>query len=163
MSPAQRLLDVFAMVGVHLQHAADPLAAVFDRVQNLAAARHHTRINTHKGQRADKRVGHDLEGEPGEGLVIRRMALDRLVRAHLDALDRRDVGWRRQVVDNGIEQRLHALVLEGRAAQHRDKGAADRTLADTPLQRRFVGLFAAEIGFERRVILLDRSLDQTRM
>ena len=34
--------------------------------------------------------------------------------------DRRDVERRRQVVDDGVEQRLHALVLEGRAAEDRD-------------------------------------------
>ena len=34
-----------------------------------------------------------------------------------------DVGRRRQIVDDRVEQRLHALVLERRAAQHRDEGA----------------------------------------
>ena len=83
----------------------------------------HARIDPHEGQRADKRIAHDLEGEPGKRLVVGRVAQHRLVGAHLDAVDRGDVGRRRQVGDDRIEQRLHALVLEGRAAQHRDKGA----------------------------------------
>ena len=35
--------------------------------------------------------------------------------------DRRDVERRREVVDDRVEQRLHALVLERRAAEHRDE------------------------------------------
>ncbi len=37
----------------------------------------------------------------------------------VDALDRADVERRRQVVDDRVEQRLHALVLERGAAEHR--------------------------------------------
>ena len=37
----------------------------------------------------------------------------------LEALDRRHVERARQVVEHRVEQRLHALVLERRAAQHR--------------------------------------------
>ena len=118
-----RFLDVLAVVGVHQQHAADALAVVLDRVQHLRAGVQHARIDPDEGQGADKRVGHDLEGEAGERLVVRGAADDDLVRAHLDALDRRDIGRRRQIVDDGVEQRLNALVLEGRAAQHRHEGA----------------------------------------
>ena len=39
-------------------------------------------------------------------------------------LDAGDVGRARQVVDHRVEQRLHALVLEGGAAEHRAEGAA---------------------------------------
>ena len=41
--------------------------------------------------------------------------------ARVEADDRRDVERRRQVVDHRVEQRLHALVLEGRAADDRDE------------------------------------------
>ena len=112
---------------------------------------------------ADKRVGHDLEGERREGLLVRGMPHDRLVGAHLDALDRRDVGRRRQVIDDSVEQRLDAFVLEGRAAQYRDKSRGDRALADAALQRFDIGLLAAEIGFERGIVLLDRQFDKLVM
>jgi len=46
----QRLLDVLAVIGVHLQHPADPFATAFDSVQHLAAACHHAGIDTHKRQ-----------------------------------------------------------------------------------------------------------------
>src|SRR3546814_6779735 len=67
---------------------------------------------------------------------------------------------RRQVVDDGIEQRLHALVLEGGAKQHWDEGVGDRTLADTASQRLDIRLVALEIGLHRRIVLLDGALDE---
>ena len=118
---------------MHQQHAADPLAVVLDRVEDLRAGAENAGIDADKRQRADKRVGHDLEGQRGKGLLVRGVPHDRLVRAHLDAFDRRHVGRRRQVIDNGVEQRLDALVLEGRAAQYRHKGRGDRPLADAAL------------------------------
>ena len=114
------------------------------------------RIDADEGQRSDKRVGHDLESEAGERLVVRGVALDRLVGAHLDAPIAGDIGRRRQIRDDGVEQRLHALVLERRAAQHRDEGARYRALADAASQRLGVGLLASEIGLERGIVLLDR-------
>src|SRR5947207_8684502 len=91
------------------------------------------------------------------------MLHDRLVGAHLDALDRRYVGRRRQVIDDSVEQRLDAFVLEGRAAQYRDKSRGDRALADAALQGFDIGLLAAEIGFERGIVLLDRQFDKLVM
>jgi hypothetical protein len=56
-------------------------------------------------------------GENGSSSGALRVSLRLFVR--VDALDRRDVERRRQVVDDRVEQRLHALVLERRAAEHR--------------------------------------------
>ena len=80
------------------------------------------------------RVGHDLEGQAGERLVVARLrtmtsssSLDRV------ALDAVDVERRGQVLDHRVEQRLDALVLERRAAEHGgdlvgERGATDRGL-----------------------------------
>ena len=78
----------------------------------------------------------------------------------VDALDRAAVGGRRQVVDDGVEQRLHALVLEGRAAQHRMEGARLHGLAHQAAQGRLVRLVAVEVGGHRLVVELDGGLDQ---
>ena len=62
-----------------------------------------------------------------------------LVCAHLH-------GWhiqrRRQVSDHGIQQRLHALVLEGAAAEDGNKAVPDAALPNQPLQRLCAGLLA---------------------
>src|SRR5208337_2498514 len=125
---------------------ADPLAAALDGIERLAAARHHAGIDTHEGQRANKRIAHNLEGKPGERLVVRAAAHRSLVRAHLDAVDRRDVGRRRQVVDDRVEERLYPLVFKGRAAQHRDKGGADRAFANAAFEGLLARFLAAEIS-----------------
>ena len=64
---------------------------------------------------------------------------------HLEAFDRRNVQRRRQIVDDRVEQRLDALVLERRAAQHRHEREVERALADQLLERRRVGLGAFEV------------------
>ena len=67
---------------------------------------------------------------------------------------------RRQKVDDGVEQRLHALVLEGRTAQHRQHAARDRRLAQRRLEALDRDLFAVEEHLEQLVVLLGDRLDQ---
>src|SRR5262249_58618491 len=81
---------------------------------------------------------------------------------YLYAFYRRDIRRGRQVINDRVEQGLHPFVFEGRTTQHRNKGPCDRALADAPLQQVFGRLIAAEISFERPIVLLDRRLDQSR-
>ena len=97
----------------------EPLLAALDRVVDGVARAHDAGIDAEKGELADVRVGHDLEREPGERrVVLRRSLLDFAVL--IGALDGGNVDRRRHVVEHRVEHRLHALVLEGRAAQHRE-------------------------------------------
>ena len=70
------------------------------------------------------------------------------------------IGRRRQVVDDRVEQRLNALVLEGRAAQHRMEGATLHGGADQAAQGRIVRLLAVEVGHHRLVVHLDGRFDE---
>ena len=63
-----------------------------------------------------------LKASMEKGSSSRGMALHLLAGVDVDALDRLAIDRRRQIVDDGVEQRLHALVLEGRAAEDRDEG-----------------------------------------
>ncbi len=74
------------------------------------------RIDARKGQRADERIVHDLERERREGRVILRRTRVGGDAVELEALDVLDVERARQIVDDAVEQRLDALVLERRAA-----------------------------------------------
>ena len=65
-----------------------------------------------------------LNASAANGSASSASRVGRLPRRVL-ARHRRDVGRRRQEVDDRVEQRLHALVLERRAAEHRH-GAARR-------------------------------------
>src|SRR5438270_429732 len=111
-------LDFLALVGVHLQQAPDALLLALHRGVHRVAGTEHARIHADEGKLTDERVGHDLERERGERLVVVRRARRRLAVLGL-ALHRRDVERRGQVINHRIEHRLHALVLERGAAQHR--------------------------------------------
>jgi hypothetical protein len=152
-------LYVFAVVGMHMQHAADALLSILDGVEHLGAAFKHAGIDPHEGQRSDKGIGHDLEGERRQRLAVVGSALERLIAIGLDALDGRHVGGRRKKVDHGIEQRLNALVLERRAAQHRHKGKATGAAANAALERFLVGLATFEVGLHRAIVLFNGELD----
>ena len=153
-------LDVFAVVGVHEQHAADAFPLVLGRIEHGRARLDLARIDAAEGDRADERVVHDLEGEHGEGLGVARHANDFRAGVHVVALDAAAIDRRGQIVDDRVEQRLHALVLEGRAAEHRhERDLLDR-LADAALERVDVRLVAVEIGGHHIVVELDRGFDQ---
>ncbi len=152
-------LDVFAVVGVHQQHAADALFAFLGRVHHAGAAFELARIDAAEGDGADERIVHDLECQQRHRLGIQRLALD-LIALEIDTNHRRHVDRRRQVIDHGVEQRLHALVLEGGAAKHRKELAGNGRLANEALERRLVGLLAFEIRGHGVVIELDRGLNQ---
>ena len=70
------------------------------------------------------------------------------------------INGRRQVVDDGVEQRLHALVLERRAAEDRVERAGDDRLADQRLESRFIRLDTIEISSHRVVVEFDGSLEK---
>ena len=65
----------------------------------------------------------------------------------------------RQVVDDRIEQRLHALVLEGGATEHRHDLAGDGRLPDGPHDLLERQLLAAQVLRHQLVIVLDGRLD----
>src|SRR5436190_2434390 len=170
--PGVDFLDLFALVRVHLQQAPDALALLLGRVVDRRPRGEDARVDADEGQLADERVGHDLEAERRERrVVLRRTVLDRLgPLVGVEPLDRRHVDRRRQVVDDRVEQKLHALVLERRAADDRHEGGlrllplgVDRGV-DALAQRRLdlvLGhLFAVEVLLEDLVVRLADLLDQ---
>ncbi len=68
---------VLPVVGVHLQDAPDPLLAVLGRVEDGRPLGQGARVDPEVGELAHVGVGHDLEGQGGEGLGVVRLALDR--------------------------------------------------------------------------------------
>src|SRR5579883_576562 len=111
--------DFLALIGVHLEQAADAFAGALGRVVDVAAGFEHAGIDADVGDVADKRVGHDFEGQGGERLVIRGTTEFGLVIAGVNAFDGRNIEGRREVIHDGIEERLNAFVLEGGAGKHR--------------------------------------------
>ena len=60
------LVDVLAVVGVHLQQAADALLVALGGVQDVGAGGQRAGVDAEVGQLADVRVGHDLERQRRE-------------------------------------------------------------------------------------------------
>jgi len=159
--PGAHFLDFLALVGMHLQQPADPLLAVLGAVVDVRARRQDARVHAEERELPDIRVGHDLEREGRERLVIRRLALGvrRVVVGHV-ALDGGDVGRRREIIDHGVEQLLDALVLERRATQHRHDRARDRRLPQHLLDLVLGQLVLLQVFVEDGVVVLDDRLEQ---
>ena len=139
---------------MHQQHAADALLLVARRIDHAGAARQHAGIDTAEGDGADERIVHDLECEQRQRFLVVGPA-NHFVAVVIDALDRGHVDRRRQIVHHRVEQRLNALVLESRAAQHRIERAGQHRLADQALECRLIGFLAVEVGGQRVVIEFD--------
>ena len=153
------LVDLLAVVGVHLRGSrADALLLALGRVEHVRAGLERARVDPEEGELADERVGRDLEGEGREGLLVVDRPEELAVRARAEPDGRRDVERRGQVLGDGVEHRLDALVLQGGAGQDghelRLEGAEAEAVAD--LVRR--QLLALEVLVGERVVRLGRPL-----
>jgi hypothetical protein len=148
---------------VHHQHAPDALGAAGRHVEHARPRLELARVDAEVGELADERVGHDLEGERRERLGVVRVADGRAVLVALDrlvALDGRHVQRRRQEVDDGVQQRLHALVLERGAAQRRRELELERRLADRLAEQVDRDLGVLEDELQELVVVVRDLLEQ---
>src|SRR3954468_14415821 len=67
---------------------------------------------------------------------------------------------RREEVDDGVEQRLHTLVLEGRAAEHRRELELERRLADRLLEAVGRDLLLLEDHLDEPVVVVGDLLEE---
>ena len=143
---------------MHLQQTADALLLAAGGVEHRVTGVQHARVHAHEGQLADEGVGHQLECQRSELLVVVGLAGDAVVLVVL-ALDRRDLDRRRQEVDHGVQHALHALVLEGGAAQHRLDLVGDGALAQTGLDLLFGQIAVLEVLVHQVLVGFGRGLE----
>ena len=155
----KRLIDVFTRVRMHLEHAAQTLLLVLHRVLQRGALRDLARIDAAEGERTDEWIVHDLEGKHRKRLVVGRLAHSLLLGLRIDALDRRHFDRRRQELDDRVEQRLDALVLEGRTAENRREPDVAGALADEATQLLVLGHHALEVTLHRAFVDFDGGFD----
>src|SRR5699024_3002571 len=149
------------LVGVHLEQLADALRIGLGGVDDLVAGLHSTGVDADVGQLAEERVNGDLERQSGERLVAGRLAVAlNLAVLRVKALDRADVHRVRQVVDDGVQDRLDALVLVGGTTEDRVCLAVAGEVTD--LLRDLVDgdLLAGEVALHELFIGLRDSLDE---
>ena len=123
-------LDLLAVLGVHAEHARDAhLSHLVARVEDRVARRDRALVDAEVGELAVL-VLLELEREADERL--RRVGLDDDLLLALGLVVRLvdDLGRVRQVGHDAVEQELHALVLDRRAAHDRRDLERDRRTAD---------------------------------
>jgi hypothetical protein len=105
------------------------------------------------------RVADHLEDKRRQRLIVAGLALACRAVGQL-ALDRVDIQRRGQVVDDGVQKRLHALLLERRAAEHGRCPQADDRLAQSRLELVDGDLLVAEVPLQEGVVGLGDRLHQ---
>ena len=145
---------------MHQHDAAEAFLDVLTRVVGRAARGNLARVHAEEAEAADKRVGHNLEGQRGERRVVRSGTLLLLVGLGVDALDVRNVQRRRHIVHDCVQQALHALVFIRRAADHGHHRVGDGRLADGCFDLVDRQLLAAEEFLHQRFVGLGNMLDE---
>src|ERR1700722_11881666 len=124
------LFNFFALVSMHLQHAADAFARALAGVVHVATGFENAGINADIRHMTDEWVGHNLKSQRGEWRIIRSAAQLHFIGFWVHTFKWRNVRRRRQVIDHRIEQRLNAFILKRRTSQHRHDLQRQRGLAD---------------------------------
>ena len=131
---------------MHLEELSDALLLLLGRVEDLGAGSSVPGVHADVGQTAEERVRHNLEGQCRERCVgISGTLEDDFLVADVVSLDVRDVQRAGQVVNDGVQHRLHTTVLEGGATQNRVYLGVDGQLTDAGLQLGNSQLFALEV------------------
>ena len=108
----QDFLNVFALIGVHLQQAANALISLGARVQDRITRFQDSGVDAYKRQLSHVRISHNLECQRRKWLVVGSFAGNGLGRLGIDSVGLRNVERRRKIINNRVKQRLHAFILK---------------------------------------------------
>ncbi len=133
ITAADDILGVL-LVGVHLEEAANAFLLAGTCVEHVGSCVHVAGVNAEEAETAHIGVCSDLECESAEGLVAGGMACDDFVGVvDSAAFDSACVGGAGEVCADSVEEALHALVLKGGTADHRNEVHAEGCLAESSL------------------------------
>ena len=148
---------------MHLEDAPDPLRPRAELVRHRVAVRDgdrgallkDARVDAQEREAAHVLVRHDLEREGRERVLVHRHPLDLFLRARVDALDAADIRRGGQELDDRVDHRLHALVLERRTGDDRHDGEVQRSLTDRGVHLFGRDLLALQVL--HREVVVDRT------
>ena len=129
-----QLVHLDLLVGEEAHDLHDALALLRARVVGVRALLEDARVDSHEVEAPHEPVGGDLEDERREQLLLVRLARHLVAALEVGRLCGRAVERRRKVPRHGVEERLHALVAQRGAAQHRHHLVGDHEAADRALQ-----------------------------
>ena len=152
-------IQLCSLVGMHLQDTSHTLFLVLCRIQHIGTGVDRSGIHTEECQFADKRIGHDLECQCGERLLIGRMSLH-LVAVAVHTLDRRDICRRRHELQNSIQKLLNTFIPVCGTTAYRYCRTLTRTTAQRRFQLIYRRLLALQIHHGKVVIQLTDLLYQ---
>ncbi len=151
---------VDALVGVHLEDAAQTLTGVLVDVVHVAAGLGVAGVHAEVGELADVGVGHDLEGQGAERLLGIGDAGDGLAGLGVGAVNLLDVERAGEVVHDGVEDLLDALVLVGGAHEDGVELAGKGALADGGLEHVDGDLLVHEDELHELVVKVGGGVEQ---
>ena len=153
-------VDILAVVGVHLQDAAHTLLVVLHGVVDSSTCLNLTGVHTEVCQLTNERVGSDLESQSSKRSIVRRRTGLLLFGLRIHTLDVLDIGRCGHIVNDSVQQLLHAAVLVGRTTDNGNQSICNGLLADSSLQFLTGDLLALEVLLHQLFVVLGNSLDQ---
>ena len=151
--------NFITVISMHLNHSANTLCLARKGIQNRVTLFQHTRIDAYKGQ-CTKTVIHDFECQRSEWFLDRyRGNFTRGLTKFISQFLRLNLGWGRQIINNGIKYQLHTLVLERRTTVSREEIKISCPFSDTSLNILDRDLFSFEVHHRQVVVLLHRSFE----
>ena len=145
---------------MHLEQTTEAVAAAGPGIDDRGALFRHAGIDADERELADVRVVHDLEDQRGERLVVAAVTGDGSFGIGIGALGFPDVDRGRQIIDDGVEEELDALVLERGAAERGNELAGDDGVAEGGLDLLLLRGLAFEVEFHDGVVDFGETLDQ---
>ena len=157
--PGIYLIQLRALVSMHLQNTSHALLLVLGGVQHIGTGVHGTGIYTEERQLAHEGIRHDLECQSGERLIVGRMPLY-LVAIQVCTLDGGDIGRSGHIFQNGIQKFLHAFIAVSRTAAYRYSGTLTGGPAQGFLQILHRRLLTLQVHHHQIIIQFTDLLDQ---
>ena len=134
-------VQIFPVIGVHLQDPSEALTGLLRGVENGGSLRHGTGVDAEEAELANEGIRRDLERQRCKRRGVIGGTEGFLVGVRVDAVDALLIERRRHIVDDRIQKLLHALVLVRGAAGNGDHAHADGGFADGRADLIFRDLF----------------------
>ena len=153
-------VDILAVVRMHLQDAAHTLLVVLHGVVDSSTCLDLTGVDTEVCQLTNEGVGSDLESQSCEGSVVGRRTGLLLFGLRIHTLDVLDIGRCGHIVNDSVQQLLHAAVLVGRTTDNGDQSVRNGLFADSSLQFLTGDLLTLEVLLHELFVVLGNSLNE---